>query len=521
MTLRLVAAAARVSILALSSIAAYASPGVFDASTEPLGLYPADTFQAAAGKCSGCAASPQALWYFGGDLVGVAAKSTPAPSLVWLGSSKVVDGAVLSPDRKGIDLGAAGRLPLALVPKLSTNLSYYDATTAEFFARRPLRLRGELVANPAGGEATFVARTIWPKDFTVQPGPVQPLAGTQSLQSLVRANGGGARSPYSTRLLWSRSATPDWHGKAIVGLMLNGAQGDDDESLGGHFGVVTGQYTDGSMHHWLVNNFYGIDSISEKGIVAAVTPLDKYLMDLNSGQSYYRPSYMLVAVLRSDEIPRAYQAHIDGVFDRFYRHEVEYDHANNNCSGLASDGFRALGWNIPAQGNGDKIKAIPAYAYVAAQKRSLAEGRDIYDYLTAETTRLYPAVAFDTMGADLLALAQHRTQRPLAEFEKNLADQLEAIVFVRIPQIPSSRVFGSAPVASFSEYRDQAPADRAKWKIVPGLPRPTMPADLRLPAVESAKPFPVPMPVGAAALAVLIALGLAGRWVWRRVRRTS
>ena len=115
MTLRLVAAAARVSILALSSIAAYASPGVFDASTEPLGLYPAHTFQAAAGKCSGCAASPQALWYFGGDLVGVAAKSTPAPSLVWLGSSKVVDGAVLSPDRKGIDLGAAGRLPLALV----------------------------------------------------------------------------------------------------------------------------------------------------------------------------------------------------------------------------------------------------------------------------------------------------------------------------------------------------------------------------------------------------------------------
>src|ERR1700754_123277 len=175
------------SILALSSLAARAGTGVFDASAEPLRLYPADTFQAAAGKCSGCAASPQALWYFGEDLVGVAARSTAAPSLVWLGSSKVVDGAVLSPDRKGIDLGAAGKLPLALVPKLPTNLSYYDATTAEFFARRPLRLRGELVASPAGGEATFVARTIWPKDFTVEPGPVQALAETQSLQSLVRA----------------------------------------------------------------------------------------------------------------------------------------------------------------------------------------------------------------------------------------------------------------------------------------------------------------------------------------------
>ena len=27
-------------------------------------------------------------------------------------------------------------------------------------------------------------------------------------------------------------------------------------------------------------------------------PMDNYLMDLNSGQSYYRPSYMLVAVLK-------------------------------------------------------------------------------------------------------------------------------------------------------------------------------------------------------------------------------
>ena len=510
---------AAASLLALSTLAATAANvDAIDASAEDLGLYPSGTFQLAAGQCTSCGASPQALWYFGDDLVGVAPASASAPPLVWLGSSKVIDGAMLSADRRHIAIGNAGSVPLALVPRLRTNPSFYDASSAEFLARRPLRLRGELVAG-ASGETSFVARTIWPKDFTVLPGPVQPLAGAQTLQGLVRADGGGARDAYSTRVLWSRGATPDWRGKAVVALMLNGAQGDDDESLGGHFGVVTGQYTDGSMHDWLVNNFYGIDAISEKGIVAAVTPLDKYLADLNSGQSWYRPSTMLVAVLRSDEIPRAYQAQIDGVFDRFYKHEVVYDHANNNCSGLASDGFRALGWNIPARGNGDKAKAIPAYALVAAQKRSLAEGRDIYDYLTAETTRLYPAVAFDAMGTDLLALAQHTTTRPLDAFEQKLADQLEAIVFVHIPQLPSSRAFGSAPVASFTEYRNTAPADRAKWKIVPGLPRPPMPVALRLPEAAPAKPSPVPLPVAAAALAILAVLGLAGRWAWRRVRR--
>ena len=509
---------AAASLIALTSLAASADVEPIDASTEALGLYPAGTFQLAAGKCAGCGTSAQAFWYFGDDLVGVAPQATPAPPLVWLGASKVVDGAMLSADRRHLDLGGTGSVPLALVPQLRTNPSFYDASSAEFLARRPLRLRGEMVAGPAG-ETRFVARTVWPKDFTVLPGPVQPLAEAQTLQSLVRADGGGARDAYSTRVLWSRGPTPDWRGKAIVGLMLNGAQGDDDESLGGHFGVVTGQYTDGSMHGWLVNNFYGIDSISEKGIVAGVTPLDKYLGDLNSGQSWYRPSYMLVALLRSDEIPRAYQARINGVFDRLYKHEVEYDHANNNCSGLASDGFRALGWNIPARGNDDKLKAIPAYALIAAQKRSLAEGRDIYDYLTAETTRLYPAVAFDAMGADLLALARHTTQRPLDAFEQKLADQLEAIVFVRVPQFPSSRAFGSAPVASFTEYRDTAPADRAKWKIVPGLPRPTMPADLRLSEAPPARPSPVPLPVAAAALAILAVLALAGRWAWRRLRK--
>lgn len=518
-----------------------ASAKMADAVGEDLGLYPAASFRLATGKqCNDCRTSRQALWYFQQEYVAtpsIAAQmakdeSQPAkamlvkaassgnddmPPLVWLGSSKALNNVRLSADGRQVDMGKDGKLAFAVVPKLPTNLSYYNADSAAFYAKRPLRLRGEMEV-AANGSKTFVARTIWPEDFTVKPAAAQPLAVGETLRTLVKAEGGGAKSPYSTRVLWQRTPGQDWSGKAVVGLMLNGAQGDDDEAHGGHFGVVTGKYTDGSMHHWLVNNFYGINSISEKGIVAGVTPMDKYLADLNNGQSFYRPSYMLVAVLKTDKIPRAYQANINHVFDRFYRHEFEYDHAKENCSGITSDGFRKIGWNIPAQGNSDKIKAIPAYFYVAATKGGLGEGQKIYDYLTAETSRLYPAVAFDAMGEDMLALAQGKVQRQLSAFEKELGEQLEAIVFVRIPQIPSSRAMGLAPIASFSEYLQQAPADRSQWKIVPTEPRP-FPDELREHPQQKSHAIPVPLPVAAVVLGLIVLIGLGVRWLLRRRRQ--
>ena len=74
--------------------------------------------------------------------------------------------------------------------------------------------------------------------------------------------------------------------------MLNGAQGDDDESLAGHFGVATGYMgQQGEWADWAMNNIYSLGSFSEKGIVAATVPMDNYLTDLNSGQQFYRPSY--------------------------------------------------------------------------------------------------------------------------------------------------------------------------------------------------------------------------------------
>jgi hypothetical protein len=122
---------------------------------------------------------------------------------------------------------------------------------------------------------------------------------------------GGARSAFATSTLWQRrkggEAVPP--GRAVLALMVNGAQGDDDEAHAGHFALVTGRTRDdGAIGDWLVNNFYALDSESEKGILAAPVPLDNYLADLNSGQNWYRPSQLLVLVLADDRAAVLVQA---------------------------------------------------------------------------------------------------------------------------------------------------------------------------------------------------------------------
>lgn len=526
------------SALALSLITTAALAAVQPALQDSaLGLYNPGDMRLANGTCKECPGLPQARWYFEHELIAVpgttahVAGFSPGeqvqqdvrhwaanagkddlralPPLIWLGSSEVIPQARLSRDGRHLTTGEGKTMDFAVVPKIPTNLSYYDASSLDFYSQRPLRLRGES-SKGENGKQRFVARTLWPLDFSLASTvPLRPLEHTETLQSLVRADGGGAKSPYSARVLWERNPgqNRDWANKAVMGVMLNGAQGDDDEAHGGHFGMVTGLYReDGDWSRWLVNNFYNLDSFSEKGIVAAATPMDKYLMDLNNGQSFYRPSYMLVAVLKSDRVAQQYQAAINRVYNHFYRHDFVYNHSRANCSGISLDTFRSLGWNLPERGNGGQLKAIAAYFYVAATSGSLADASKIYDYLTAETTRLYPAATFDAMGEDLLNLAQGKANRQLSALEQQLGDDLEAVMYVHIPQIPSSRALGLAPVYSFDEYMKQAPADRSQWKIVPTEPRP-FPDDLRDGlALQQEQPPLVPLPVGGFGLGMVVAM---------------
>ncbi len=468
---------------------------------EPIGLFHSSQFELTTGSCQDCRTPPQALWYFQDEIIGIpkpetaSSSSTSLPFLVWLGSSEVLQHGQLDKSGSHFIMPNGTKIPLQLTPKLPSNRSFYNHTTLQYFQRRSLRLRGDFKRN---GETTmFVAKMIWPEDFRLDliRNPSDPSRTQTSLTRLIEDQHGGASAPFVTEVLWERNpASPqNWAHRPIFGLMLNGAQGDDDEAHGGHFGLVTGQMgSTGEMANWMMNNFYDLDIESEKGIIPSMLPLDHYLMDLNSGQSYYRPSYLLIAILRQDRAANFIQASASNLFREFYRHDFLYHHAKANCTGLSIDILRDLGWAIPQKGATSYLKGIGAFYYVSAVEQSLDAGEKIYDYLTQEQTRLFPRMAFETAGQDLLEIVQGKaesTDRPLTRFERLLQDDVEAIVFIHIPQIPSSRAFGTYPVLTFDDYQDRVPANRSDWQVVPVPPRPFPENFLKGPQPNSKEPF--------------------------------
>jgi hypothetical protein len=95
-----------------------------------------------------------------------------------------------------------------------------------------------------------------------------------------------------------------------------------------------------------------------------------------------------------------------------------------------------------------------------------------------------------------------------------LAQDVDALVFMRFPQFPSSRAFGDAPAVTTWEYRTRVPSDPALAQIVPVPPRP-FPDRLRDPDL-----LPPPRHASDAAAwtwgAVLAAIVAAAIAWWRR-----
>jgi len=479
------------------------------AESAAFGLYPASDFRLTDGHCQDCPTIPQALWYFQHETIAVAKPGRPVasfttgvstgadlrawlarrdpfaapeyPPLIWVAAPHVISGTRLSADATSL-ASPAGPLPVSLVPKVPLNRSYFDATSAEFFHRRMIKVRGTI----DGG--AIVMRTLWPEDFRLDRAPPpQPLAAGKpaalALRALMRAEpAGGARSAFATSTLWQRrkgsEAVPP--GRAVLALMVNGAQGDDDEAHAGHFALVTGRTRDdGAIGDWLVNNFYALDSESEKGILAAPVPLDNYLADLNSGQNWYRPSQLLVLVLADDRAAALVQAALNRVYNQFWRHQLAYRHATMNCTGISIDVLRSTGWEVPLRGPASRVVAALGFPYFAIKERSVAKARVAFDYLNEEQTRLMPAVAFEECGAAALELVTKGApdgagSGPLAGM---LAADIEAIVFVRFPQFPSSRAFGDAPVVTPWEFQSRLPSDPQLKQIIPVPTRP-FPAEL-------------------------------------------
>jgi hypothetical protein len=527
-------------LLAASSLARADDPAgaTSDVVGVPIGLFPGSDFRVASGRCSDCPAPRPALWYFEDDLVAVPRPGVPTtshaagkvqedvaawsrsyrdgdpvprPALVWLGSRDVRSGVRLAGDGVSFTDPGGHLTPLTLAPRLSTNRSWYDETSRAFFTGRPLRLRG------VASEDRFQARVLWPEDLRLESAaPAQPLAGRESMSTLVTGARAGADDAYTVRVLWERAgAARAWGSRPALGFVLNGAQGDDDEAHGGHFAIFTGTTgPQGEWADWLVNNFYNLDSVSEKGIVGAMVPMDAYLMDLNSGQSWYRPSDLLVLVLRDPRTAARYQGAVARVYEHYYRHGFTYHHSQANCTGISMDTLRTVGWEVPRMGPEGRLKATAGFFYIAAKDRSIKDGESTFDYLSQERTRLFPRAGFEAAGGDVLKLLAGQ-RRPKTDYERQLVEDVMAVVHVHVPQVPSSRAFGTWPIASLGEYGARVPADRSKWKIVPVPPRP-------FPVALREVPPPPPhrskaIPVAGATAVTLVAAGLLGvRWARRR-----
>lgn len=490
-------------ITAVGASGALGAPATADG---PFGLYPATNFRVTTGACSDCATIRQALWYFRAETIAAPNPGLPAagftlgvhafddvrqwaqarppgapidyPPLVWIAAPQIVRHARIDPAGATLRT-AAGTMPFRPVAKIPLNRSYYDASSVAYFAQRDVAARGTPLAEG------FVARTLWPEEARV--GPDAPAATTATasamtqaepalaMRALMRAEPrGGAQSPFAAMTLWQRDGVPSqWAGKTVLGFMVNGAQGDDDEAHGGHFAVVTGRVQpDGSIGGWLVNNFYSLDVESEKGIIAAPLPLDNYLGDLNSGQSWYRPSYMLVAVLRDERAAVLVQSALNRVYNQFYRHQLEYYHPNQNCASISIDTLRALGWEIPARGPSSRALAWVGFPFIAIKEMSIGKAKLAFDYLRTDQTRLMPAAALEEAYASLLALARGERIAGHGPLAAMLAEDLEALAFVRFPQFPSSRAWGDAPAVTTWEYKARIPNDPALAQIVPVPPRP-------------------------------------------------
>lgn len=511
-----------------------------------LGLYPASDFRLTDGRCTDCPTIPQALWYFERETIAVpnaglpvaafapgtriaddlrrwaAARSPDAPldypPLVWAAAPHVVSGAQLSPDATTIAT-TGGTLRFELTPRIPLNRSYFDGSSAHFFGQRHVKVRGTVV------DDAIVARTLWPEDFRFSDATAaQPLPADRApaiaLRELMRAEkNGGAMSPFDARTLWQRAGTPsDLRGRAVLAFIVNGAQGDDDEAHGGHFALVTGRVaTDGAIGDWLVNDFYTLDAESEKGIIAAPVPLDNYLADLNAGQSWYRPSYMVVAVLADERAAALVQSALGRVYNEFYRHQFVYYHASMNCTSISVDTLRALGWDVPARGPTSHALAWAGFPFLVIKERSVAKAKLAFDYLYEDQTRLMPAAALEEILASLLAMQSHagtdvRAGGALGEM---LARDVDALVYLRFPQFPSSRAWGNAPAVTTWEYRTMVPPDPAMAQIVPVPPRP-FPDALRDPDL-----LPAPEPPSENAAIVWGAIAVVGiPWAaWRLWRR--
>jgi hypothetical protein len=436
--------------------------------------------------------SPAAHWYFAEEWLAIDpalpitesdGRSLSAP--LWLAAPTLLTHRQLEPTQRHLrQHNGAESAPFTLVPALSSNPVFINQSTLNYLAQQPLRVRGEWQ-----GEQ-FQVRTLWPEQWRINE--QAPLLIDDWSHLVVRGIA-AAQQPFTCHRLWqcsrpakagdSAQETPRW----VIGFMLNGAQGDDDEAHGGHFALTLGRWQpDGCIADWLVANFYNPDVVSEKGILPALVPMDNYLADVNSGQQQYRPSWLVCLAFSDERLASALYAQLLDTIERLYDHRLHYQHTDNNCTGLSMDALRTVGIRVPMRGASSRLLAPALYLSTLLRERSLHEAYKASRYLLAEQTRVIPWQAFTAGVNHVLALVQGRVPAQ-TEMETLLQTTTLAVYGLHFPQLPSARAWGREPAIDLFDYQRRVPAKHADWKIIP-VPARELPAALHRRDINNTAP---------------------------------
>ncbi len=406
------------------------------------------------------ALAPVIQWYLKHETV---AFDAPPALPIWVaGADDVLHCRLLDWQHAVADNGDT--IAIELTAKIASNRSWVNEQTLAFFQHNTVSLRGAWQQRDT--QRVFVVRVLWPDNWQWRN---VTASHVDDMTARIRCDQRAAVSPFAVTRLWQSSAvTPAaW----VVGFILNGAQGDDDEAHGGHFAIAVGRLNEqDDPRDLVVANFYNPDVVSEKGILPAMTPLSNYFCDLNSGQQYYRPSSMVCVRLSSHALIAPLYEKLEKQMHAMLHHDWHYDHAMMNCTGITMDALRNAGFCVPDRGSAAWLAPV-AFLLTLIRERDLTRAKRVWRYLRAERTRLFPAVAMLACVQHLLSLVQaHRTAQ--TAFEQQLCDAAVAVDYVHVPQIPSSRALGREPLFDLSDYRARMPPNRADWKIIPVQTRP-------------------------------------------------
>lgn len=449
------------------------------------GIYPQNEFRLEHSKCTNCLYEKYINWYFSNEYFYAPSASTKAPvvntsksglddlvenehtlpAVVWVGAKdKISNASILPKDSVIIDNDLNKQFKYRLPVKMEGVVNFWDSSSDDFFSKRNVRVTGEIQ------DQFFLTKTFWPIDYKLSiDSPAEALSNQEFIESFVREPV-DFKTPYTQTVLWKNASSFNAP-KYIVAFVLNGGEGNGRN--GGHFSIGTGILEkDGDYSSILINNFYNL-SDNDKGIIAAPTPLDKYLGDVNSGQSFYRSTYITFAVFDSPKVPQQIQSALNRLYVHYYRGDFDYHPALNNCSGISLDVVRALGWNVSANYPDYWWLSYIAYSYALLKNRDIDLAQTAMYFVGEESTRLLPAQVFKHITLDLLSIASNRSvsNTPMVN---SIQKDLSSIHLVRIPQFPSARFLGEPPVFSVQEYlkRGRVSADQVNTNVFKSKPLP-------------------------------------------------